>query len=187
MVRFVGCIIYDGIGLNLMLPFQDSTQNMTLNEGIECYRNYLVQNNRKILIDESGSTLIRDHDATHVIFGLDTTLEEESMLDSWVLWGTQYKFSYLNQYRKLPQLEDFSKNLFKELGISGFFNLLRSVLRNKITVFKRTRKMSKKWPFRVPEDYLEKSILDLRSEYGIDILSLEERTPKRKLKWSGSF
>jgi len=27
----------------------------------------------------------------------------------------------------------------------------------------------------------------LRSEYGIDILSLEERTPKRKLKWSGSF
>jgi hypothetical protein len=109
------------------------------------------------------------------------------MLDTWVLWGTQYKFSYLNQYRKLPQLKDFSKNMFKELGISGFFNLLRSVLRNKITVFKRTRKMSNKWPFRVPEDYLEKSILDLRSEYGIDILSLEERTPKRKLKWSGSF
>ena len=146
-----------------------------------------MQNNRKILIYESGYTLIRDHDATHVIFGLDTTLQEESMLDSWVLWGTQYKLSYLNQYRKLPQLEDFSKNLFKELGISGFFNLLRSVLRNKITVFKRTRKMIKKWPFRVPEEYLEKSVLDLRSEYGIDILSLEERTPKRKLKWSGSF
>lgn len=170
-----------------MLPFQDSTQDMTLNEGIECYRNYLVQNNRKILIDESGSTLIRDHDATHVIFGLDTTLEEESMLDSWVLWGTQYKFSYLNQYRKLPQLEDFSKNLFKELGISGFFNLLRSVLRNKITVFKRTRKMSKKWPFRVPDDYLERSILDLRSEYGIEILNIDERMPKKKIDWSGRF
>ena len=170
-----------------MLPFQDSSQDMTLKEGIECYRDYLIQNNRKILVDEAGSTLIRDHDATHVIFGLDTTLEEESMLDSWVLWGTQYKFSYLNQYRKLPQLKEFNKNLFKELRIGGFFKLLNSVLRNKITVFKRTRKMNKKWPFRVPEEYLEKSILDLRSEYGIDILSLEERTPKRKLKWSGSF
>ena len=47
--------------------------------------------------------------------------------------------------------------------------------------------MKKKWPFRVPEEYLEKSILDLRSEFGIDILSKEERTPKRKLEWSGSF
>ena len=170
-----------------MLPFQDSTQDMTLKEGIEYYRSYLIQNNRKILVDGPGSTLIRDHDATHVIFGLDTTLEEESMLDSWVIWGTQYKFSYLNQYRKLPELIEFNKNLFKELGVSGFFKLFRSVLRNKITVFKRTRKMNMKWPFRVPEEYLEKSILDLRSEYGIDILSLKERTPKRKLKWSGSF
>ena len=170
-----------------MLPFQDSSQDMTLQEGIECYRAYLIQNNRKILVDETGSTLIRDHDATHVIFGLDTTLEEESMLDSWVLWGTEYKFSYLNQYRKLPQLKEFNKNLFKELRIGGFFKLLNSVLRNKITVFKRTRKMKKKWPFRVPEEYLEKSILDLRSEFGIDILSKEERTPKRKLEWSGSF
>ena len=70
-----------------MLPFQDNTQDMTLREGIEYYRNYLVQNNRKILSDEPGSNLIRDHDATHVIFGLDTTLEEESMLDTWVIWG----------------------------------------------------------------------------------------------------
>ena len=170
-----------------MLPFQDSTQDMTLKEGIECYRDYLIQNNRKILVDGPGSSLIRDHDATHVIFGLDTTLEEESMLDSWVIWGTQYKFSYLNQYRKLPDLKEFNKNLFKELGIKGFFNLLGSVLRNKITVFKRTRKMSKKWPFRVPEEYLEKSILDLRSEYGIEILNINERMPKKKIDWSGRF
>ena len=170
-----------------MLPFQDSTQDMTLKEGIECYRDYLIQNNRKILVDEHGSTFIRDHDATHVIFGLDTTLEEESMLDSWVLWGTQYKFSYLNQYRKLPELKEFNKKLFKELGLHGLFKLLSSVLRNKIIIFKRTRKMKKKWPYRAPKDYLEKSILDLRSEYGIDILNSDERTPKRKLKWSGSF
>ena len=47
--------------------------------------------------------------------------------------------------------------------------------------------MKKKWPFRVPEDYLDKSILDLRSEYGIEILNLNERTPKKKLDWSGRF
>ncbi|MEK9649803.1 MAG: hypothetical protein VW146_02510 [Gammaproteobacteria bacterium] len=146
-----------------------------------------MQNNRKILVDQPGSTLIRDHDASHVIFGLDTTLEEESMLDSWVLWGTKYKFSYLNQYRKLPELKEFNKNLFKELGIGGFFRLLRSVFKNKIMVFNRTRKMKKKWPFNHPEDYLNRTILDLRSEYGIDILNKEERTPKHKLKWSGSF
>lgn len=170
-----------------MLPFQDSSHDMTLQEGIECYRDYLIQNNRKILVDETGSTLIRDHDATHVIFGLDTTLEEESILDTWVLWGTSYKLSYLNQYRKLPQLKEFNKNLIKELRVRGILKLLSSVLRNKILVFKRTRKMKKKWPFKHPEAYLERSIFELRNEYGIDILNKEERTPKKKLTWSGSF
>ena len=72
---FVGCFNHDGISAYLMLLFQDPAKDLSLRDGIMLYRQYLLENNRKLLIDQTGSTLIRDHDATHVIFGLDTTLE----------------------------------------------------------------------------------------------------------------
>ena len=69
------------------LSFQDQSCDLTLEEGLEEYRAYLQANGKKQLIDKSGSQVIRDHDATHVIFGLDTSIEQESLLDSWVLRG----------------------------------------------------------------------------------------------------
>ena len=170
-----------------MLEYQKQDCELTLREGLECYYQSFPES-KEILKDspESGY-LLRDHDCTHVIFGLDISIDQEAILDTWVLWGTSYKLSYLNQYRKLPQLKEFNKNLIKELRVRGILKLLSSVLRNKIIVFKRTRKMKKKWPFKHPEAYLERSIFELRNEYGIDILNKEERTPKKKLTWSGSF
>ena len=66
------------------LSFQDQSCDLTLDEGLEEYRAYLQANGKKQLIDKPNSTVIRDHDATHVIFGLDTSIEQESLLDSWV-------------------------------------------------------------------------------------------------------
>ena len=186
MVRFVGCIIYDGIGLTLMLPFQDNTQNMTLNEGIECYRNYLVQNNRKILIDESGSTLIRDHDATHVIFGLDISIDQETILDTWVMWGCSFKWKYLLGYSKLPEIKELQRTLFKELGIKGFLKLYWNNIAVKRKAFVKAFKMKKKWPFKMPEEFLDMKISDLREMHGIKIL-LKEELNYTPTKWTGSF
>jgi hypothetical protein len=62
-----------------MLLFQDKNIDMTLKEGIDIYQQYLYRHQKKIMIDQENETLIRDHDATHLIFGLDTTLEEEAM------------------------------------------------------------------------------------------------------------
>ena len=56
------------------LSFQDQSCDLTLEEGLEEYRAYLQANGKKQLIDKSGSQVIRDHDATHVIFGLDTSI-----------------------------------------------------------------------------------------------------------------
>ena len=80
------------------LSFQDQSCDLTLEEGLEEYRAYLQANGKKQLIDKPGSQIIRDHDATHVIFGLDTSIEQESLLDSWVLRGCHWKFKELLAY-----------------------------------------------------------------------------------------
>ena len=70
-----------------MLNFQNQDCNTSLQEGIDEYRSYLRKNNRYVLgeqVSDSEKWGILCHDATHVIFGLDTTLEEEAMLDCWV-------------------------------------------------------------------------------------------------------
>ena len=103
------------------LSFQSQDCNITLAEGLKEYRAYLQANGKKQLIDAPGSTIIRDHDATHVIFGLDTSLEQESMLDSWVFLGTKWKLKELLAYNKLPELKQLYKDFWRD---PGYFRLL---------------------------------------------------------------
>ena len=169
-----------------MLIYQNQDCDLTLREGIEVYENYLVENNKIPLKDPEDSTLVRDHDASHVIFGLDTSLEEEALLDTWLLVGCSYKFSYLYSYTKLPGIKDLQKKLLKEVGIFKFLEIYKNVIPTKLKIaFKNSRKMKKRWPFKHPEEFLDRKICDLREEFGIKILSPEERDLK-KVIWSGT-
>ena len=69
-----------------MLDFQYQECSLTLREGVEHYRAYLKKNGKKVLDDKEGSSTILSH-ATHVVYGLDTSLEEEQMLNIFVKFG----------------------------------------------------------------------------------------------------
>tara|TARA_Y100000741_G_scaffold5399_1_gene4479 strand:- start:135 stop:659 length:525 start_codon:yes stop_codon:yes gene_type:complete len=169
------------------LSFQSQNCEITLAEGLEEYRAYLRTNGKKQLIDKPGSTIIRDHDATHVMFGLDTSIEQESMLDSWVFLGTKWKLKELLAYNKLPEL----KQLYKDLRHDpGYFKLIMAAIKLlpiKLKIRKRAKQMNKKWPFVSPDSLMNQRVCDLREEYGIKILSPEERLVKKPLIWSGTM
>ena len=78
------------------LSFQQQACTLSLEDGLIEYRSYLQMNNKKQLKDAPGSSIIRDHDVTHVIFGLDTSLEQESLLDSWLFSGASWKCQNVN-------------------------------------------------------------------------------------------
>ena len=169
------------------LSFQSQNCDITLAEGLEEYRAYLKTNGKKQLIDKPGSTIIRDHDATHVMFGLDTSIEQESMLDSWVFLGTKWKLKELLAYNKLPEL----KQLYKDLRHDpGYFKLIMAAIKLlpiKLKIRKRAKQMNKKWPFVSPDSLMNQRVCDLREEYGIKILRPEERLVKNPLIWSGTM
>ena len=169
------------------LSFQSQNCDITLAEGLEEYRAYLRTNGKKQLIDKPGSTIIRDHDATHVMFGLDTSIEQESMLDSWVFLGTKWKLKELLAYNKLPEL----KQLYKDLRHDpGYFKLIMAAIKLlpiKLKIRKRAKQMNKKWRFVSPDSLMNQRVCDLREEYGIKILSPEERLVKKPLIWSGTM
>ena len=169
------------------LSFQSQNCDITLAEGLEEYRAYLKTNGKKQLIDKPGSTIIRDHDATHVMFGLDTSIEQESMLDSWVFLGTKWKLKELLAYNKLPEL----KQLYKDLRHDpGYFKLIMAAIKLlpiKLKIRKRAKQMNKKWPFVSPDSLMNQRVCDLREEFGIRILTPEERIVKKPLIWSGTI
>jgi len=56
----------------------------------------------------------------------------------------------------------------------GFLKLYWRVVGIKRKVMFRAFKMKKKWPFKVPEEYLSIRISDLRKKHGIQVLLGEE-------------
>ena len=169
-----------------MLEYQKQNCDLTLAEGLQCYYDSFPKN-KEIFVDTEGSeTLLRDHDCTHVIFGLDISLDQEAILDTWVLWGSKFKWSYLLGYNRLPQIKELTKYLFKELGVIGFLKLYWNVMAVKRKVVFRAFKMKKKWPFQVPEKYFNMKISDLRSMHGIIVLKKEDHRYV-PLVWSGSI
>ena len=169
------------------LSFQSQNCDITLAEGLEEYRAYLQANGKKQLVDAPGSTVIRDHDVTHVMFGLDTSIEQESMLDSWVFLGTKWKLKELLAYNKLPEIKQLYKDFWHDPGYFKLFLTTIRLLPIKLKIRKRAKQMNKKWPFVSPDSLMDQKVCDLREEFGIKILTAEERMIKKPLIWSGSM
>ena len=157
-----------------MLEYQDQNCSLTLQEGLNCYYEAFPESTEIMRDSMDSGTLLRDHDCTHVIFGLDISIEQESILDTWVLWGSKWELRYLLGYQKLPQIKQLYKNLVNEIGYFGFIKILWKLGGIKRKVMFRTFKMKKKWPFKMPEEYLSMKISDLREMHGIKVLLPEE-------------
>ena len=118
-----------------MLNFQNQDCNTSLQEGIDEYRSYLRKNNRYVLgeqVSDSEKWGILCHDATHVIFGLDTTLEEEAMLDCWVFfWWKLFSNTKRLFFRKNKFQRDYrkSRNSFKRRWL---YKVLLSLLKSHV-------------------------------------------------------
>ena len=157
-----------------MLDYQKQDCDLTLQEGLDCYYKSFPETTEIFGDNNESGTLLRDHDCTHVVFGLDISIEQESILDSWVLWGSKWELKYLLGYMKLPQIKQLYKDLINEIGYFGLVKILWKLGGIKRKVMFRAFKMKKKWPFKMPEEYLSMKISDLREMHGIKVLLPEE-------------
>ena len=172
-----------------MLSYQNEYCDLTLREGIDEYRDYLKKNNRHVLgenCSEAEKLNILCHDATHVIFGLDTSLEEEAMLDCWIFFGGDYFKVTMKYFKGSLDIKETNEKVFdlvKEVGYLKYTYLyLRVMFKKWPKIFFRTRKM-KKWDYFFSPNLLDSKISKIRKEYNINILSPDERA-MQKISWS---
>ena len=148
------------------LRYLEEGSTQSLSEGIA---EYYAHNSA--LLDPSrlpgdAAELFRQHDAGHVIFGCDTSLRGETLIDTWTVFATTAGLRGYLEYFKYPQVNQ----IFAETGywriVLEFVRCLRDVLR----VLVRSRRISAKWPWQHYERYLDRPLSDIRREFNIRVV-----------------
>ncbi|HTJ80813.1 MAG TPA: hypothetical protein VL400_03795 [Polyangiaceae bacterium] len=120
-------------------------------------------------VDELGDgarDLFTKHDIAHVVFGCDTSLRQEIMMDVWTVFGTDVGLLAYARYLKTPE----AQNLLAEIGyvraIGAFVRTLPDIAR----VIVHARRMKKKWPWASHAAYMGRPLRDVRRELGLEIV-----------------
>ena len=160
-----------------MLEFQKQDCSLTLKEGLDIYYN-AFEDKESILKGDTLTDFIFGHDCTHVVFGLGLSVREESILDTYSIFGCKDSVKLLikasGQIFKSKELLNLYKKLISEHGFKGLIKIVISARKSKSIAKKNTKKMKKKWIYFNGKHYLSQKICDIRNEFGISILSQEE-------------
>ena len=162
------------------LEYQNQDSEQTLLQAIDEYHAHLEAIGRKVLTDTQGADPIwLYHDATHAIFGQDTSLEAEAILDFWVLLGSDISWRLIRQYGRLPEIKALNRAIIGQLGIAHIPLVYWRNRRPLWQVYRNTRQMTEKWPFQVPRALLECRLSELRNRHGIKVLTPQQKVPSR--------
>ena len=166
------------VGLSLAPPtkfrapprcrYQTQDTQQTLTEGLA---EYYAQNRGRVLPPNSlppeSAELFRSHDLCHVIFGLDTTLSDEAMADARTLFSCDVGW---RRYAKYLTSDPEAKAIFKELGVFATLSItIRTLPRIGRAVWEAWS-MPKRWPWNPPGEYQQRTLSDLRREFGIRVI-----------------
>jgi hypothetical protein len=151
--------------------YQRADATMTLREGLaEYYRVNPGLSEPAGIKDLKSATYFHNHDSTHVVFGTHTGPLHEGVNDLWTIFGVDIRFK---DYAGGFFATDESKQIAKEFDIKTIVPLLWGTVRSIPEIRRRTKAMTKKWPWVPPEEYLDRPLSDLRREFGIEVFQPE--------------
>jgi hypothetical protein len=148
--------------------YQGRATRMTLAEGLaEYYRLNAGKVLRPADLSEESRALFRSHDMGHVIFGLDTSLADETMADTRTLLSCDVG---MRRYARYLATNPDAQALFRELGVArAVWITLRSVPRILRAIWE-SRRTRPQWPWVPPRSYLDTPLDVLRRRHGIRII-----------------
>jgi hypothetical protein len=150
------------------LNYQEQDSPLTLAEGLEEYyaANVGVVARPRDLPPESFA-LFRSHDLCHVIFGLDTTLDDEAMADTRTLLSCDVG---IRRYSAYLMQDKQAQALFKEIGYLKSIWVTVLVAPRICRAVREAWRMKKRWPWVPPQSYQTRPLADLREEFGICVM-----------------
>ncbi len=159
-----------------MYKFQNQNSQQTLKEALEEFYSINVQFKNLVEKNSPNAKVFKEHDYTHVLFGLGTSIEEESLLDTYVIWGMKFNWGVIFDFYKDPEYKEVIGDIVSKYGgYWGIFKIYLSLMPLKFRVFLRCMKMKKKWHYHdISERLLNRTLQDIRQEYNIVLMPLKD-------------
>ena len=150
------------------LGYQQQDSPQTLADGLE---EYYAANVGRVArprdLPPESSDLFRSHDMCHVVFGLNTTLDDEAMADVRTLLSCDVGW---RRYSRYMTQDPAAKAIFKELGtLKSVWVTIRAIpriCRGIGEVFH----VKRRWPWTPPESFLDRPLAELRRDFGIRLI-----------------
>jgi hypothetical protein len=151
-----------------MLRYQEQNSRQTLDQGLV---EYYAANEGRITpppdLPPASADLFRSHDICHVIFGLDTSLADEAMADARTLLSCTVP---KGRYIAYLWTDEQTRTIFKALGWRRILSVVMHTIPRIGRGVAEAFRMKKRWPWQPPESYRDRSLVDLRREYGIRVI-----------------
>ena len=141
--------------------------NLTLREGLNRFRAENGLEEELGAAIPSARALMDHHDILHVLFGLDTSLRQEALVDLWWIFGTTAQLHDVLEYLQLPE----EKAILDEIG---WWRVTLTALRAVPDVFRvaiTSHRLKRKWPCRDYSSWLDRKLREIRDEFGVTLLA----------------
>jgi hypothetical protein len=147
--------------------YQEQTSRQTLAEGLE---EYYALNLGKVRRPEElapdSAALFRSHDICHVVFGLTTSMLDETLVDVRSVLATDVG---LARYAAYLNSDPEAKAIFQALGWRRALALSVAVVPRALRALGERLRMRKAWPWSPPPAFLQRPLCDLRTEFRIRV------------------
>ena len=152
----------------MQLPYLLQNCDLTLKECLEIHYsiNPTFKKNVKLV------PVFYNHDLAHVVFGLSTKIEHESLVDTRIIFGTTWGFrKYVKDYFSDPNANKIIIQIFKDEGYLKTILKSLKALPKLIPVILDCKKMNMKWQLNPNEKILNTSLKVIRKKYNISIIN----------------
>ena len=148
------------------LRYTAQSSPQTLREGLAEYYEHNPTLLDPTLMDPEAARLFRQHDAAHVVFGCDTSLRGETLIDTWTIFASSIGLRGYLAYLKLPQVNQ----LFAEAGAWRIAIEMLGCLPDVLRVVWRGQRLRRKWPWPEYAEHLERPLAEIREHFGIRLV-----------------
>lgn len=149
--------------------YQQQDSQLTLQQGLEEY----YQRNKGLVqadaCESEVAQLFQRHDIVHVIFGCSTSLRDETLADTWTIFGSTVKLHDYLSYLKYSETFE----VLGDIKLRGIVWEVAQSIPDMFRVIRRSRRMLKKWNWADYSAYLNQPLRDLRQEFGIQVMARE--------------
>lgn len=114
----------------------------------------------------ASAELFHNHDIVHVVFGLSTQLRHEVLADSWTFFGVDIHWRDYANYLRQPE----AQKALEQVGWLRALWIAVLTIPAVVRAYRHSRKMTKRWPWAEHDAYLDVPLVELRREFGIQII-----------------